>query len=40
MFGRPTSVNRGVDEVRRERKQGRSTCDTDVDPSLTEDEYK
>ena len=30
-FGGFTSVKRGVDKVRREREEGRSTCDIDVD---------
>ena len=30
---------RRVDEVIREREGGRSTCDTDVDASVSEDKY-
>ena len=30
-FGGFTSVKRGVDEVRREREEGRTTCDINVD---------
>ena len=39
MFGGSTSVKRGVDAVKREREEGRSTCDTDVDAIVSEDKY-
>lgn len=32
-------MKRGVDEVGRKREEGRSTRDTDVDASASDDEY-